>query len=291
VPRQPPDRLPEPALPLSVWATAQHPARQQRAQRYLPACTAHPAKMLPAIAAYSQPGDLVLDPMCGIGTTLVEAVLLSRDAVGIELEPRWADLARRNLAHARAQTPGPARTGRAAVHTGDARHLTTLLDPEQHGRVALVLTSPPYGTSLHGQARVQPGRGVRKYDDTYSTDPTNLGRVRVNALLDALTEILTACRRVLRPGGLVVLTARPWRCDGVLVDFPGALDRIGEQAGLVPFERNVALLCGLRDTRLVPRPSFFQLDHVRKARRRGEPLRVIAHEDVMVLRAPTTPLE
>jgi DNA modification methylase len=81
-------------LPLSVWPTAQQPAATQRAGRYLQASTAHPAKMLPAIARhaiqrYSKPGDLVLDPMCGIGTTLVEAVHLGRHAVGVELEPRW----------------------------------------------------------------------------------------------------------------------------------------------------------------------------------------------------------
>ena len=32
-----------------------------------------------AIARYTEPGDLVADPMCGIGTTLVEAVHLDRD--------------------------------------------------------------------------------------------------------------------------------------------------------------------------------------------------------------------
>ena len=82
-------------LPLSVWPTAQQPAATQRAGRYLPGSTAHPAKMLPAIArqaiaAYSHPGDLILDPMCGIGTTLVEAIHLGRTAIGIELEARWA---------------------------------------------------------------------------------------------------------------------------------------------------------------------------------------------------------
>lgn len=54
--------------------------------------------MLPALArraveAYSEPGDLVVDPMCGIGTTLVEASDLGRRAVGVELEARWAKLA------------------------------------------------------------------------------------------------------------------------------------------------------------------------------------------------------
>ena len=99
---------PEAALHLSVWPTAQRDARAQRRGRYLPASTAHPAKMLPAIAAtaiarYTRPGDLVADPMCGIGTTLVEAVHLGRDGLGIEYEDRWAGLAAANVACARRQ--------------------------------------------------------------------------------------------------------------------------------------------------------------------------------------------
>jgi SAM-dependent methyltransferase len=283
------DSEPHQPLPLSVWPTAQQPAAAQRAGRYLPGSTAHPAKMLPAIArcavtAYSHPGDLVLDPMCGIGTTLVEAVHLGRDAIGVELEPRWADLARANTTHAR--TRGA--QGTARVVTGDARQLPSLLDAELAGRVALVLTSPPYGASIHGQVTARPGRGVAKYDNTYSPDPGNLGRVTQAALLEALGGILAGCQALLRPGGLLVLTARPYRHREHLVDLPGQLTQVAEAAGLVLYERNAALLVGLRGERLVPRPSFFQLDRVRKARARGLPLRIIAHEDVLVFRRPQT---
>jgi modification methylase len=276
-------------LPLSVWQTAQQPAASQRAGRYLPGSTAHPAKMLPAIARhaierYSHPSDLVLDPMCGIGTTLVEAVHLGRDAIGVELEPRWADLARANIAHAR--TRGAQATAR--VVTGDACRLVSLLDAEVAGRVALVLTSPPYGSSIHGQVTARPGQGVAKYDNAYSPDPGNLGRVNQATLLDALGVILTGCHILLRPGGLLVLTARPYRHHERLVDLPGQLTQVAEAAGLVLFERNAALLVGLREDRLVPRPSFFQLDRVRKSRARGLPLRIIAHEDVLVFRRPTS---
>ena len=48
-PRPRPADVPE--LRLSVWPTAQRDARTQRRGRYLPDSTAHPAKMLPAIAA------------------------------------------------------------------------------------------------------------------------------------------------------------------------------------------------------------------------------------------------
>jgi modification methylase len=87
---------------------------------------------------------------------------------------------------------------------------------------------------------------------------------------------------------MVVLTARPWRHQGLLVDFPGQLTHAAQAAGLLPYERNVALLVGLRDDRLIPRPSFFQLDRVRKARARGQPLQIIAHEDVLAFRRPST---
>jgi DNA modification methylase len=40
-----------------------------------------------AIACFSKPGDLVLDPFCGSGTTLVEAILAGRKAIGIDLDP------------------------------------------------------------------------------------------------------------------------------------------------------------------------------------------------------------
>jgi hypothetical protein len=249
--------------------------------------TAHPAKMLPAIAhqaiaAYTQPGELVLDPMCGIGTTLVEAIHLGRHAIGVELEARWATLAADNLNYARRHGA----TGQATVITADARQLASLVDPTVVGQVALVLTSPPYGRSVHGQVTARPGHGVTKFDHTYSADPANLGRVNQPALLDALHEILAGCQQLLRPGGLVVLTARPYRHHDHLVDLPGQLSQVAEAAGLLAYERNAALLVGLRQDRLVGRPSFFQLDRVRKARARGLPLRIIAHEDVLVFRRP-----
>ncbi|MHB8438531.1 MAG: TRM11 family SAM-dependent methyltransferase [Acidimicrobiales bacterium] len=274
-------------LPLSIWPVAQRTARTQRAGRYLELSSTHPAKMLPAIAAraiatYTQPGDLVLDPMCGIGTTLVEAVHLGRDAIGVEYEAPWADLARANVALAQRQGA----SGQAEVVTGDARHLEAVVDPAVRGLAALVVTSPPYGASLHGQVRVRAGQGLEKSHDRYSRDPGNLAHQSLEHLLGGFTTILAGCARLLRPGGFVVVTARPWRRGGELIDLPSAVLACGRAAGLFPYERNVALLAGLRGDALVPRVSFFQLEHVRKARSAGVPLLGIAHEDLLVLRRP-----
>lgn len=270
----------------SVWLVGQRSPAAQRRGRFVPESGAHPARMWPdvaahAIAAYTRAGDLVLDPLCGIGTTLVEAIHAGRDAIGVEYEPRWADLARANTALA--QTQGG--TGHGMVVTGDATALPGLLPPVLHGRVALVLTSPPYGRTMHG--RVEHRRGpLTRFANTYSTssDPTNLAHRSRTGLLEGLTEVLAGCLPLLRPGGIVVVTARPWRRNGLLVDLPGAVVTAGIAAGLEPLERCVALLAAVQDGQLAPRHSFFQLATVRNARRKGIPLHLIAHEDVLVFR-------
>ncbi|MCI0687546.1 MAG: hypothetical protein L0Y54_09960 [Sporichthyaceae bacterium] len=271
----------------SVWLTAQRSAAAQRRGRFVAGSGAHPARMLPAIAAhaiatYSRPGDLVLDPMCGIGTTLVEAVHASRDAFGVDLEPGWVALARANIALARRQGG----TGHGRARCGDAARLAALVPPPMRGNVALVLTSPPYGRTMHG--RVEHRRGpLTKFANSYGPpNPASLARRGLVGLTDGLTAILASCAQVLKPGGIVVVTARPWRRDGLLVDLPGAVTTAGIAAGLAPIQRCVALLAAVRDGRLIPRHSFFQLHTVRKARRRGIPLQLIAHEDVLVLQRP-----
>ncbi len=274
----------------SVWPVAQQIAGHQRRGRYVAESTAHPAKMLPAlarraIASYTKPGDLVLDPMCGIGTTLVEAVHLGRRAIGVELERRWTGIAARNVGLARSQGA----EGNALAMRGDARDLGRGLLDDVAGEVALILTSPPYGPSAHGQARKRPGR-IENFDVRYSDNSQNLGQLSAGPhagaltprLRDALAEILTGCRRVLRPDGRVAMTARPYRHKGSLVDLPGALISLAHSAGFVLDGRHVALLAGLREDRLIPRASFFQ---VCRQRRGVVPhMLVIAHEDVLVFR-------
>ncbi|WP_211244440.1 TRM11 family SAM-dependent methyltransferase [Actinospica robiniae] len=297
--------------PASVLCTGQQVSKTQRQGRYLPESVKHPARMLPAIArhvieTYTAPGDLVLDPMCGIGTTLIEAMHAGRNAVGVEYEKQWTALAQRGINHAR--TEGA--TGAGFVWNADARHLPDQLIEAARGRVKLLLTSPPYGPSCHGQVHVDGRAGhagpVEKYDQRYSRDRRNLAHRPPRELLAGFTRILQAAEPLLAPGAYVAVTARPWRREGVLIDLPSAVITAGKAAGLVPVERCAALLarceasdledpasCGCGCTggatryrsqeRLVAHLSFMQIKGVRDAIAAGIPRAGIQHEDLIIL--------
>lgn len=131
----------------AVWFTGQQPRAQQRNTRlYDEESFVHPGKMLPhvvrsIIETYGEPGDLWFDPMCGIGTTLVEAMQVGYNALGIEFEPRWVEVTARNIRRTRdAGAPGSGR-----IIQGDARAAAAYLGDE---RVTKIAFSPPYGNTL-----------------------------------------------------------------------------------------------------------------------------------------------
>lgn len=86
------------------------------------------------IEMYSDKGDSILDPMVGGGTTLIEAKLLERNALGLDINPEAVQvtLDALNFNH----TPAT----KQKVQLADARDMPFLKD----NSFDLVLTHPPY---------------------------------------------------------------------------------------------------------------------------------------------------
>jgi site-specific DNA-methyltransferase (adenine-specific) len=57
--------------------------------------------MMLLVEAFSKPGDLVLDPFVGSGTTAVAAKKLGRRYIGIDIEPVYAQQAQERVRHER----------------------------------------------------------------------------------------------------------------------------------------------------------------------------------------------
>jgi modification methylase len=223
----------------------------------------------------------------GIGTTLVEAAALGRRAVGVELEPRWAALARANLTRA---LPA-AQAMLAEVRQGDARRLPELLQ-DVAGRVDLVVTSPPYAcdAGVIDKPAWRAGHPMCPRDTlNYSRDPANLGHTRGQAWRSGIAEVLAGCVWLLRPGGLLVTVTKNSRRAGRLSDLAATTVRLAEQAGFGYLQHLIALHAAVRDGRLAARPSFWQLTQTRKAQARGEPCHLVVHEDVLVFTTAARP--
>jgi modification methylase len=279
-------------ISFAVWACAQKTGQWQRYRRYLPQSNRHPAKMLPALArhaihAYSDPGDLILDPMCGIGTTPVEAIHLNRHAIGVELEPRWSKLATANITHA--QTQGA--TAPAHIIQGDARHLPQILAAHTTRRPDVILTSPPYACQIADldTKNLLAGTGSLRREDTtnYSPNRQNLGHARGSRYTTAMNDVYQACATVLKPGGYLILVTKDMRANGSLRNLSGETITLCENLGLQYHQRIIGLLATIREDQLVMRPSFWQTLHARHARKRGERTHIVAHEDILVFHKPT----
>ena len=83
-PAQPAQRIPD-VLEWKYSGNRLHPTQK-------PLCV-----LTPLIQSFSRPGDVVLDPFCGSGSTLLAAKLQRRRFIGIELDRSYYDVARERL--------------------------------------------------------------------------------------------------------------------------------------------------------------------------------------------------
>jgi DNA modification methylase len=93
------------------------------------------------ILRYTQSTDLVLDQMCGSGTTLIECRVLGRNAIGIDLNQDSVLLTRDRLSFDVA-TLDPPTSQRTFV--GDARNLDRIADES----IDFIATHPPYANII-----------------------------------------------------------------------------------------------------------------------------------------------
>ncbi len=135
----------------------------------------------------SQPGDLVLDPFAGYGTTVAVAARMGRRAIGIELLPEHLEIARARC------------SDEARLILGDARVVSQLVREP----VDLVLTSPPY---MAGKDHPQnPLTGYVTEDGDYGVYLRELGAIfgQIAGLLRPAGQLVVNVANVVSPDGTV----------------------------------------------------------------------------------------
>ena len=157
-----------------------------------------------AIQQYTQPGDWVVDPTIGAGTTAVEALTQRRNAAGMEIQYGAILTANIELAMkiAHAKDASLYRLPKAKIRLGDARSIGEFLAKEGI-RPTLIVNNPPYSGD-----ESNPGKTF-KGDLQYKNDLPNLAFLKEDATYwAALRQIYSACRDALVPGGHFVVAVK-----------------------------------------------------------------------------------
>ena len=104
----------EPVPPTDVWTDISH--LQQRDPQRTGYETQKPLKLMERIVkCASRPGDMVLDPFCGSGTTLEAACVHGRHFIGIDSNPAVTEYVRRRTAESGVHIYCPESEGEASV--------------------------------------------------------------------------------------------------------------------------------------------------------------------------------
>jgi len=187
----------------------------------------HPAKFPETLAQefiefFTKKGQTVLDPMVGTGSTLVACLRAKRSGVGIELNPKYAAIAKQVVAdEARLLDARTAKKIHAEVIVGDAAEKIKTI----HGPIDYVITSPPYWDMLHarGAETQKKRRAAPGLDVHYSDDPRDLGNVHdYDAFVERLAQIYEALHPALKDKAYLTIIVKNVKKGGRI--YPLAWD-------------------------------------------------------------------
>jgi len=176
----------------------------------------HPAKfpetlVTQFIELFTTPGQRVLDPMVGTGSTVVAALQTGRHGYGVDLIPEFVRIANGRVARVKDRTliDRELASLRATVVQGDATRLNEVA--ELNGvDFHYVITSPPYWSMLTNRgSEYQRGRRRRGLRLVYSHDERDLGNEPdYDRFLDLLVNVYSQVAAKLVGGGYLTVVVK-----------------------------------------------------------------------------------
>ena len=176
---------------ISVWDNIRKSAEERK--------LGHPA-MFPAELAQrliecftNDSQDTILDPFAGVGSTLMAAKELNKDAIGIELSPEFRDIAIGRIDTVEKQLSLFNKVeSNVEIHVADSRTLCEYVDENS---IDMVVTSPPYWDILIQKRPLYP-----KENANYGDTEHDLGKVRdYDLFLSELKAVFEQVYRVMKP--------------------------------------------------------------------------------------------
>lgn len=158
------------------------------------------------ILRYSKEKDLILDQFAGGGTTLVEAKLLNRDIIGIDVN----DVAL-NRCKEKIDFQHEGADGKVFLRKGDARNLDFIPDDS----IDLICTHPPYANII-------------EYSENIEED---LSHLKINEFLEEMKKVASESYRVLKKDKFCAVLMGDTRKNGHMIPLSFYVMQVFENAG------------------------------------------------------------
>lgn len=210
------------------------PRRPDRLKELHPATFAE-SDIRRIVLLFTKKGDRVLDPFCGVGSTLVASAMTGRSCVGIELSKTWTKIAKRRLENwlrKQKKDKGSRKAkGPLSTLTGDALVTLRRFSAETFD---FLVTSPPYWNILwhDHDKKVRATRLEKHLPTKYSSDRRDLGNIEnYDEFLNALGEVFAECFRVLRSRKYACIIVSDFRRRERFYDFHGDVINLLRKCG------------------------------------------------------------
>ncbi len=138
-----------------------------------------------------KPGERVLDMGTGTGIIpiLLSAKTKGRSFVGLEIQPRSADMAERSVAYNHLED-------RIQIVTGDIKEAAAVFAPASFD---VVVSNPPYMTGKHGLVNPEEAKAIARHE-----------------ILCTLEDVISQAAAVLTPKGRFYMVHRPFRLAEIM---------------------------------------------------------------------------
>ncbi|WP_313960927.1 DNA methyltransferase [uncultured Parvimonas sp.] len=158
------------------------------------------------ILRYSKENDVVLDQFVGGGTTLVEAKLLNRNIIGVDVNDIAIQRCKEKVDFEYKQS-----NSKVIIKKGDARNLFFL----ENESIDLICTHPPYANIIN-------------YSDDLEND---LSRLNIKDFLIQMEEVANESYRVLKKGKFCAILMGDTRQKGNMIPMSFKVMEIFKKAG------------------------------------------------------------
>lgn len=155
---------------------------------------------------YSKENDLVLDQFAGGGTTLVEAKLLNRNIIGVDINEGALLRCKEKIDFEYAGAKG-----KVYIHKGDARKLDFIINES----IDLICTHPPYANII-------------KYSENI---PEDLSLFKIKEFLEEMKKVAIESYRVLKKDKFCIILMGDTRQKGHMIPMSFEVMRIFQEVG------------------------------------------------------------